>query len=111
MLAVTSGKKEKTSATLVSGTMATIHGVAWNATSHHAKYAKQNLIFVKQSLTSVKHAYFRHANAVLHDLAARNIETQLKIEKSGLAANAGKRRRLLLALAVFAWSFAVASRE
>ena len=73
--------------------MATIHGVAWNATSHHAKYAKQNLIFVKQRLTSVRHAYFRHANAVFHDLAARNIETQLKIEKYGLAANAGIRRR------------------
>ena len=91
--------------------MAIIHGVAWSVTFHHAKYAKQNLIFVKQRLTSVRHAYFHHANAVLHDLAARNIETQLKIEKSGLAANACKRRRLLLALAVFAWSFAVASRE
>ena len=54
-------------------------GVVWNAIFHYAKYAKQNLTFLKWRLTSVNHAHFRHADAVHHDLATQNIGAATKI--------------------------------
>ena len=63
----------------VSAAKVTQRGVVWNAIFYHAKYAEQNLTFLKWLLTSVNHAYFRHANAAQNDLAAQNIAAPTKI--------------------------------
>ena len=63
----------------VSAAKVTQRGVVWNAIFHHAKYAEQNLTFLKWRLTFVNHAHFRHADAVHHDLAAQNIGAATKI--------------------------------
>jgi hypothetical protein len=63
----------------VSAAKVTQRGVVWNAIFHYAKYAKQNLTFLKWRLTYVNHAHFRHAYAVHHDLAAQNIGAATKI--------------------------------
>ena len=68
----------------------TPHGVVWIAIFHHAKDAKLNLLFPKKHLTSVSPVYSRHANAVHHDLAARNIAALMNIWRPGLAANADR---------------------
>ena len=57
----------------------TPHGVVWIAMFHHAEYAKPNLRFPKKHLTSVSHAYIRHANAVHNDLEVQIIAAPMKI--------------------------------
>ena len=72
-------RTEKTLASHDSAAKITRRGVVCNAIFHHARYAKQNLIVLKQGVTSVSHVYFRHANAVHNDLAAQNIAAPTNI--------------------------------
>jgi len=63
----------------VSAAKVTQRGDVWSAIFHHAKYAQQNLTFLKWRLTFVTHAHFRHADAVPHDLALLNIAAATRI--------------------------------
>ena len=76
------------SASRVSAAEITPHGVVWSAIIHPAECAKPNLPFLKKHLTSVSPAYFRHANAVQNDLAARNIAVPIHVWNRGAAKNA-----------------------
>ena len=74
MLDAARKRKETNLASHDSAAKITQRGDVWNAIFHRARYAEKNLVFLNKRLTSVRHVYFRHANAVQNDLAAQNIE-------------------------------------
>ena len=76
------------SASRVSAAEITPHGVVWSAIIHPVECAKLNLPFLKKPLTSVSPDYFRHANAVPNDLAARSIAVPMPIWNRGFAESA-----------------------